>query len=125
MRTNPTDRHAMLLAWGATIAATGAALVLAAVLSSRPAQALPAYARQTGLPCGQCHVDPSGGGPRTAFGRAFARNGHRLPGHRLRTHHSSGSSTGDRDQGSYGTGPGMMRGYGGGMGAGMMGGYGR
>ncbi len=64
------------------LAATGAvALIvgLAAVVVPRPAGALPAYAQQTGLACGRCHVSPAGGGPRTAFGNAFAANGHKVP----------------------------------------------
>jgi len=44
-----------------------------------PAIALPAFSQQTGLPCGRCHVNPTGGGPNTAFGKAFAANGHKLP----------------------------------------------
>ncbi len=51
----------------------------AATLLPRQAQATPAYAAQTGLPCGRCHVSPAGGGPNTAFGKAFAANGHKLP----------------------------------------------
>jgi hypothetical protein len=48
-------------------------------LAPRPASALPAYSQQTGLVCGRCHVNPAGGGPNTAFGKAFAANGHKLP----------------------------------------------
>jgi hypothetical protein len=58
----------------ATVILAGAAISLA----PRQAQALPAYAQQTGLPCGRCHVNPSGGGPNTAFGKEFAANGHKL-----------------------------------------------
>jgi hypothetical protein len=47
--------------------------------SSQRAVALPAYAQQTHLACGRCHVNPAGGGARTAFGNAFAANGHKLP----------------------------------------------
>ena len=64
------------------LAAAGAvALIvgLAAVVVPRPAGALPSYAQQTGLACGRCHVSPAGGGPRTAFGNAFAANGHKVP----------------------------------------------
>ncbi|MGD0023358.1 MAG: hypothetical protein ABSC37_01855 [Xanthobacteraceae bacterium] len=50
------------------------------LLAPGPAQALPAYAAQTGFPCGKCHVNPAGGGERNAFGKAFAANGHKLPG---------------------------------------------
>jgi hypothetical protein len=65
----------------------GAGGVAAAVLiagaavafSPRQASALPAYAQQTGLRCGRCHVNPAGGGPNTAFGKAFAANGHKVP----------------------------------------------
>ena len=48
-------------------------------LAPRTASALPAYAQQTGLACGRCHVNPAGGGPNTAFGKAFAANGHKVP----------------------------------------------
>ena len=51
----------------------------AATLLPRQAQATRAYAAQTGLPCGRCHVNPAGGGPNTAFGKVFAANGHKLP----------------------------------------------
>lgn len=64
------------------LAATAAIALLvgmAAVIIPRPAGALPAYAQQTGLACGRCHVSPAGGGTRTAFGNAFAANGHKVP----------------------------------------------
>jgi mono/diheme cytochrome c family protein len=56
--------------------AVGGLLTLAA---PKPAEALPAYAAATGKACGACHTNPAGGGPRTAFGEAFAANGHKLP----------------------------------------------
>ena len=61
--------------------ATAAALILgsAAFVTPRPAGALPAYAQQTGLACGRCHVNPAGGGTRTSFGKAFAANGYKVP----------------------------------------------
>lgn len=49
-----------------------------ALLPPRPAQATPAFAAQTKLPCGKCHVNPAGGGPRTPFGNAFQKNGNKL-----------------------------------------------
>ena len=52
---------------------------LVAFAAPRSASALPAYAQQTGLACGRCHVNPAGGGARTAFGKAFAANGHAVP----------------------------------------------
>ncbi len=64
------------------IPAAGFALISAGgadLLLTSKANALPAYAQQTGLPCGRCHTNPAGGGPRTAFGNAFAANGHKVP----------------------------------------------
>ena len=64
-----------------TGAATVALFATAAVtFSPHRAGATPVYAQQTGLPCGRCHANPAGGGPSTAFGKAFAANGHKLPG---------------------------------------------
>jgi len=48
------------------------------VLAPREAAATPAYAQQTGKPCGQCHVNASGGGKLTSFGSKFQANGHKL-----------------------------------------------
>jgi hypothetical protein len=61
--------------------AAAAALILGLAVFAlpRPADALPSYAKQTGLSCGSCHVNPAGGGARNAFGKAFAANGHKLP----------------------------------------------
>jgi hypothetical protein len=69
-----------MLYGAAGLAAALLLLVGAAVsVAPRPAGALPAYAAQTQLPCGRCHVNAAGGGPRNAFGNAFAANGHKLP----------------------------------------------
>ncbi len=55
-------------------------IVLGAVtLSPRQAQATQQFAKETGLPCGKCHVNPAGGGAENAFGKAFAANGNKLP----------------------------------------------
>jgi hypothetical protein len=65
------------------LAGAAAAVFLATAaltLSSRGVEAKPEYAQQTGLPCGRCHVNPAGAGPNTAFGKAFAANGHKVPG---------------------------------------------
>jgi hypothetical protein len=103
------------LAWTRVLA--GAPFVVAlGVWATSLAQARPLYARQTGLACGMCHVDPAGGGPRTAFGRAFARNGHRLPGAPRHRH------SGARGEKFEPRRDGMDRGM---MGPGMMDGYGR
>lgn len=60
----------------AAAAIMGGAMMIAAPQS---ANALPAYAAQTGKACGACHQNPAGGGARNAFGEAFAANGHKLP----------------------------------------------
>jgi hypothetical protein len=72
----PITGAVFVLAGAATAALV---LGLAMVASPRPADALPSYAQQTGLACGRCHVNPAGGGARTAFGKAFAANGHKVP----------------------------------------------
>ena len=110
------------LATGAGVAFVGWIAAMASSLAPEPVQALPLYAQRTGLVCGQCHINSSGGGPRTAFGRAFAANGHRLPG---RSRRSDRSRSGEDYGSGYGYGPGMMGHHGPGMyGPGMMGGYG-
>ena len=48
------------------------------VVAPREAAATPAYAQQTGKPCGQCHVNTAGGGKLTSFGSKFQANGHKL-----------------------------------------------
>lgn len=63
---------------GIAVAALAVGGVLTA-LAPKPAAALPTYAAETKKPCGACHVNPAGGGPRNAFGDAFAANGHKLP----------------------------------------------
>ena len=64
----------------AGIAAATLVVGFAAFVVPQPADALPAYAQQTGLACGRCHVNPAGGGKRTAFGEAFLKNGHKVSG---------------------------------------------
>ena len=58
-----------------TLALIGAA---GAILTPGPANAKPAYAAQTHLACGKCHVNPAGGGALKSFGKKFQANGHKL-----------------------------------------------
>src|ERR1700674_4653359 len=67
------------------IAASGAAFVLTAVAIfgfTRPAAALPSFARQTGPPCGKCHTGVPALVP---FGRRFKPGGYTLGGGEFRT----------------------------------------
>jgi hypothetical protein len=61
---------------GALVAGIVSAVVL--VAASQNAQALPAYAAKEGKPCGYCHVNPAGGGPRNARGKQYQANGHKF-----------------------------------------------
>lgn len=58
----------------------GAALIGGVALTTKPAQAVPAFAQQTGQPCKSCHV--GGFGPElTPFGREFKLGGYTLRAH--------------------------------------------
>lgn len=48
------------------------------VIGSRHANAKPEFAQQTGFPCGKCHQNPAGGGPRKPFGEKFKENGFKV-----------------------------------------------
>lgn len=63
----------------AVASAAGFIVGLAAFATPEPADALPAYAQQTKLGCGRCHVSAAGGGALTGFGKAFVANGHKVP----------------------------------------------
>ena len=57
------------------------ALIVAASLAPllllpAPGSSTPLYATRMGLACANCHFDPNGGGPRNAFGFAYAKNRH-------------------------------------------------
>ncbi|MGA2568346.1 MAG: hypothetical protein ABSF41_16145 [Pseudolabrys sp.] len=51
-------------------------LLAGLVVAPRSATALPAYAQKEGKACGYCHVNPAGGGQRTAKGKQYEANGH-------------------------------------------------
>ena len=59
-----------------------AAIAVAAIGFSGPAQALPSFARQTGQPCGTCHTDYPG---LTPYGRLFKLNGYTAGGGKFKT----------------------------------------
>ena len=70
-----------VLAW--IVGCAGATLLVAVtmiVVAPRDAAATPAYAQQTGMACGGCHVNPAGGGKLTSTGMKFQANGHKMPG---------------------------------------------
>lgn len=66
---------------GAVLSVSGLLLfATAAFISARPANAVPAFAQQTGQPCKSCHV--GGFGPElTPFGREFKLGGYTLRAH--------------------------------------------
>jgi hypothetical protein len=63
-----------------TILCGAVSLAVAVLVAGAAATLLPRQAQvaQTGLPYGRRHVNPAGGGPNTAFGKAFAANSHKL-----------------------------------------------
>lgn len=65
----------------AVLATLGLGMLVASaglVVAPKHAAALPAYAAKEGKPCGYCHVNPAGGGPRTDKGKAYEANGHKF-----------------------------------------------
>ena len=63
------------------VCGAAAAILVAATISmsvSRPANASPEFAQQTGKPCGFCHVNPAGGGKLKPAGEKFKANGNKL-----------------------------------------------
>jgi hypothetical protein len=67
------------IAGASTVAmATWVAATMLFVLP-RKAAATPVFAQQTGLPCGQRHENPAGGGKLKEFGQKFQANGNKLP----------------------------------------------
>lgn len=62
------------------VCGTAATILAAATMSltiSRPANATPAFATQTGKACTQCHENAAGGGKLTPYGQAFKANGNK------------------------------------------------
>ena len=67
-------------------------MAFVAIAGSNPASALPSFARQTGQPCGACHVDFPG---LTPFGRQFKMGGYTLGGGKYQTTPFEGFGGGD------------------------------
>jgi hypothetical protein len=49
-------------------------VALISIIACVSASALPRFASRTGLACSSCHVNPDGGGMRTAFGLSYGRD---------------------------------------------------
>ena len=71
-------RTSVLLAGALGVAAAGLVAATTLIVGPQRAEALPAYAQQTKLACGSCHVSPSGGGELKPLGKKFQANGHKL-----------------------------------------------
>jgi len=81
MSHNSSGQYIMKTKVFALVCGTAAAALIAGTLSvtvSRPANATPQFAQQTGKPCGQCHQNPAGGGKLKPFGEKFKENGNKL-----------------------------------------------
>ena len=74
-------KQADVVAWSVAASFGAAILIAGAIILVVPnsVQAKPEFAAKTGLPCGQCHVSPAGGGKLKSFGEAFKNNGFNLP----------------------------------------------
>ena len=70
LRSGVVPGRSLCAPWGLM-----AVVILAALALPRVASAVPSFARQTGMPCSQCHT-LSFGPPLTAYGRQFKLNGY-------------------------------------------------
>lgn len=74
-RSNTTPAVSWVVASIAASLLVGAAAML---ITPTPASAKAEFAAQTGLPCGQCHKNPAGGGELKSFGEKFKANGFKV-----------------------------------------------
>ena len=75
MKINARNALVLVFSTAAFILVAGTACLII----SRPAEATPQYASETGKACGQCHESATGGGKLTSFGEAFKAKGNKLP----------------------------------------------
>jgi hypothetical protein len=73
MKVNANKAFVLVCGTAAVILIAGST----SLIISRPANATPAFAAQTGKACGQCHESVKGGGKLTPFGEAFKANGNK------------------------------------------------
>ena len=66
------------LSTGVVALIAGIAFAVLMIAAPENAHALPQYAAKEGKPCGYCHVNPAGGGPRNAKGKQYQANGHKF-----------------------------------------------
>jgi hypothetical protein len=76
--SSPTIASRIIIATGAGALVAGVITAAALVAAPQQAQAKPQYAAKEGKPCGYCHVNPAGGGPRNARGKRYQANGHKF-----------------------------------------------
>jgi hypothetical protein len=75
---NPTIASRIIIAMGTGALVAGIITAAALIAAPQQAQAKPEYAAKEGKPCGYCHVNPAGGGPRNAKGKQYQANGHKF-----------------------------------------------
>jgi hypothetical protein len=76
--SSPTIASRIIIATGAGALVAGIITAAALIAAPQQAQAKPEYAAKEGKPCGYCHVNPAGGGPRNARGKQYQANGHKF-----------------------------------------------
>lgn len=77
-RGAPNSKRTAAISTAAGIATAVLVGMTAALTVSTPASAKPEFAAQTGMPCGQCHANPAGGGKLKPFGEKFKENGFKV-----------------------------------------------
>jgi hypothetical protein len=75
---SPTIASRIIIATGTGALVAGIITAAALIAAPQQAQAKPEYAAKEGKPCGYCHVNPAGGGPRNARGKQYQANGHKF-----------------------------------------------